>query len=156
MLKEVSPQEVTDRMVDILRANVFDFLDIREDGTVQLRKVSDIPQYALNAAKRVVVKGDGSITVELHDIFKVIDMLGRRMGLFTPVRAPPLYEPDRSPVQGKVEKTPVPQGSIEARIRSYGPQFLERARRARNHGLSGDKEPDPAEQHETWNGQDHE
>ena len=156
ILHEVAPQDVLVLMVDMLRASVFDFLTIREDGTVKLRKSSDIPQYALNAAKRVVVKGDGSITVELHDMFKVIDMLGRRMGLFTPIRPPPLEEPDRSPVQEKVEKTPVPQGSIEARIRSYGPQFLERARRARNQDLSGDKGPDPAEQHETWNGQDHE
>ena len=156
ILNEVAPQDILVLMVDILRASVFDFVDVREDGKVKLRKVSDIPQYALNAAKRFVVKGDGSITVELHDVLKVIDMLGRRMGLFTPIRPPPLEEPDRSPVQEKVEKTPVPQGSIEARIRSYGPQFLERARRARNQGLSGDKGPDPAEQHETWNGQDHE
>ncbi len=145
ILNEVAPQDILVLMVDILRASVFDFVDVREDGKVKLRKVSDIPQYALNAAKRFVVKGDGSITVELHDVLKVIDMLGRRMGLFTPIRPPPLEEPDRSPVQEKVEKTPVPQGSIEARIRRYGPKFLESARRARIHPLSGDKDPERLE-----------
>ncbi len=156
ILNEVVPQDVLVLMVDILRASVFDFLTIREDGTVKLRKVSDIPQYALNAAKRVVVKGDGSITVERHDKLKVIDMLGRRMGLFTPARVPPLEEPGRSPVQGKVEKTPVRLSPYDVRVRSYGPEFLEMARRMRIHGRSGDKDPDPAEQHEIWNGEDHE
>ncbi len=145
VLNEVVPQDVMALMVDILRASVFDFLTIRENGTVRLRKVSDIPQYALNAAKRVVVKGDGTIIVELHDVLKVIDMLGRRMGLFTPARPPPLEEPDRSPVQGNIEKTPVPPGSFEARKRSYGPEFLEKAKRKLIHGRSGDKDPEPWE-----------
>ena len=126
-LNEVAPEEVTGLMVDILLASPFDFLTIGEDGAVKLRKVSDIPRCALNAAKRVVVKLDGTITIEIHDKLTVIDKLGRRMGLFTPARAPPLEEPDRSPVEGSVEKIPVRPGPYEARVRSYGPQFLERA-----------------------------
>ncbi len=145
ILNEVVPQDVLVLMVDILRASVFDFLTIREDGTVKLRKVSDIPQYALNAAKRVVVKGDGSITVELHDVLKVIDMLGRRMGLFAPQRVAPHKRRDRSSMQEIVEKTPVHLRPYEARLQSFGPEFLERARRARNHGLSGDKDPERLE-----------
>ncbi len=131
---EVTPDEIIAHMADILRASPLDFFIVAEDGTVKLRKIGSVPRSALNAARRVTVAPDGTVSVELYDKLKVIEKLAKHFGLFDP------REPDPVCPRGEPRTPPDVQGhdafveSWEHRLRRYGPELLEDVRRMIIHG----------------------
>ncbi len=132
--RRVTADEIIAHMADMLRTSALDFFIVAEDGTVKPRKIGSVPRSALNAARRITVAPDGTVSVELYDKLKVLEKLTKHYGLFDP------REPDPVSPGGEPRTPPGVQGhdafveSWEHRLRRYGPELLEDVRRMIIHG----------------------
>lgn len=85
MLREtfgLDARSVIEEMKSIAFSNVMDVVEVGEEGDVNLRRGSEIPEAARAAISEISTTKDGVVKVRMHSKLDALKSLGTHLGLF--------------------------------------------------------------------------